>query len=402
MKEADRSKEYRDLRTGFWGVVRRELRHIRGYWRRYVMLVLILPLVSFALVWGLFYNQYPQELPVAVVDLDHSSLSRKLANMIDATSTMRVAWQPTDPAAAHELILSGKVYAAIIIPRQLERDLKRGLGGEVTGYYNAQMLMPGSIISSTLSSVVVTVSAGVNYDSRQRRGEMPEAAMAHLEPIRLERHVAFNPQLNYLYFLASALCPTFLQIFIIMTTVMTVGGELKDGTAREWLGRAGGSLWRAVMGKLLIYFLVFSALSMVMLAFIINAFGVPVHGSIIYMVAATILLVLAYQACGLIMVALNPSMRMALSASSFFSGAAFAFVGLTFPLGGMPALAKTWSNLLPLTHYLHVFLEQVIRGADVAASLYDMLMLCGFIALGLLLMPLLKRHLADKRYWGLP
>ena len=68
----------------------------------------------------------------------------------------------------------------------------------------------------------------------------------------------------------------------------------------------------------------------------------------------------------------------------------------------MPALGKAWSNLLPLTHYLHVFLEQTVRGARLADSVPDMLLLCGFILLGLLLTPLLKPHMTDSRYWGRP
>ena len=401
MTANDRHRHAPDRRTGIRAVARRELGRIHRQ-PRYAMLMLVLPLISFALAWGLFFNQYPRDLPVAVVDLDHSSLSRQLSRLIDSAASMKVAYQPADPAAAKDLLLRGQAYAVVIMPRGLERDIKRGLGGDVIGYYNAQMLLPGSIISSSLGATVATASAGVNYQSRRRRGEMGEAARAHLEPVNLDRHVLFNPQLNYLYFLAAALCPTFLQIFVIMTIVLAIGEELKNGTARQWLDTAGGSVWRAMAGKLAVYFVAFGLLGWVMLAVILKGFGVPLRGCLVSLAAATILLILAGQACGLILVVLNPSLRMALSAASFYAGTAFAFVGLTFPQTGMPALAKAWSNLLPLTHYLHVFLEQTVRGADLADSVPDMLLLCGFVLLGLLLTPLLKRYLTDSRYWKRP
>lgn len=377
----------------------REMSQIRSH-SRYILAMIVLPLLSFALTWGLFSNQYPQNLPIAVVNLDHSSISRTVIKAIDATSAVEVSFQVSDPSQAKDLILRGKIYAFVILPHGLEEDILRGRGGEVIAYTNTQMLLPGSIISSSLNTAVATVSAGINFQSRQRRGEISEAAIDHLEPINLDRHALFNPQLNYMYFLAAALCPTFFQIFILMTVVMAMGSEFKNGTTDTWLETAGGSVWKAVTGKLAIYFITFSLLGLVMLVIILNGFGVPLRGSLLTLITATILLVLAYLSCGILLVFLCPSLRMALSLASFFSGTAFAFVGLTFPQSGMPALGKAWSNVLPLTHYLRVFLEQTIRNADLSESIPEILILFIFAMAGIGLIPLLKNHMQDSRYWG--
>ena len=388
-------------RTGLVAVAAREISRIRAH-SRYTLAIIVLPLLSFLLTWGLFSNQYPHDLPIAVVDLDHSSLSRTLVKAIDAASAIEVAYQASDPGEAMDLMMRGKIYASVVIPRNLEVDILRGLGGDVINYTNTQMLLPGSIISSSLSAVAATVSAGINFQSRLKRGEMEEAALSHLEPIDLDRHVLYNPQLNYMYFLSTALCPTFLQIFILMTAVMAMGSEFKNSTAKAWLAAAGGSVWRAVLGKLAVYFIAFSLVGLAMLAIILNGFGVPLRGSLASLIAATVSLVLAYLGCALILVVLSPSLRMALSLASFFSGTAFAFVGLTFPQSGMPALGKAWSNMLPITHYLHLFLEQTIRSADVRESVPDLLIILLFAGAGLCLIPLLKNHMQDSRYWGKP
>jgi len=387
-----------EFRRGFWSIVFREL-GIIGSHSRYILAIFVLPLVSFALTWGLFSNRYPQDLPVAVVDLDHSSLSRTIVRAIDASSVISAAFQTSDPSEATDLMLRGEIYAMVVLPIGLERDILEGKGGEVIGYTNAQMILPASIISSSLSAAIATVSAGINYQTRLKRGEMGEAALSHLEPVSLDRHVLYNPQLNYMYFLSTALCPTFLQIFILITAVMALGSEFKNATAAEWLDRAGGSVWRAVIGKLSVYFVLFSLLGMVMLAIILHGFGVPLRGSLGSLVAATILLVLAYLGCGVILVFLCPSLRMALSMASFFSGTAFAFVGLTFPQSGMPALGKAWSDILPLTHYLHVFLEQTIRRAPISESVPDLLILVSYLAAGFFLIPLLRGHMRNSVYW---
>jgi len=386
-------------RTGFLAVFGRELSRIREH-SRYPLAMFVLPLLSFILTWGLFSNKYPHELPIAVVDLDHTTLSRTVVRAVDAASTIRVAYQASDPSEARDLMMKGSIYAYIMIPQDLERDILDGKGGEITGYTNTQMLLPGSIISSSMSAAAATVSAGINYQSRIQRGAMQEQAINALDPVRLDRHVLFNPQLNYMYFLSAALCPTFLQIFVLMTTVMALGSEFKNRTAEKWLKKAGGSVWWAVTGKLSVYFISFSLVGLIMLTMILHGFGVPLRGSHASLIAGTIFLVLAYMACGIILVFLFPSLRMALSGASFFSGTAFAFVGLTFPHEGMPALGKAWSNMLPLTHYLHMFQEQTLRRADISVSIPDLLIMLVFIGAGYFLIPFLKSHMTDSRYWG--
>ncbi|EMS78834.1 ABC transporter permease [Desulfotignum phosphitoxidans] len=386
-------------RTGFLAVFAREFSHIRQH-ARYPLAMFVFPLLSFILIWGLFSEPYPRELPVAVVDLDHSKLSRSLIRAVDASPEIRVAFQAADPVEAKNLMLEGAVYAWLHIPKALEKDILEGKGGDVTGFINTQMLLPGSMVSSSLQATVSTLSAGLNIRSRMQGGAMPEKAMDLLDPVRIDRHVLFNPQLNYMYFLSAALCPTFLQIFVLMVTVMALGSEFKNRTAEHWLKTAGGSVWWAITGKLAVYFLCFSLVGLIMLAVIFPGFGVPLRGSCAVLMAGTLILILAYMACALVLVYLFPSLRMALSAASFFSGTAFAFVGITFPVEGMPALGKAWSSLLPLTHYLHLFQEQTLRQAPISLSVPDLLIMLGFVGAGYCLIPFFKRHMTDSRYWG--
>ncbi|MCA1792759.1 MAG: ABC transporter permease [Desulfotignum sp.] len=386
-------------RTGFLAVFAREISRIRQH-ARYPLAIFVFPLLSFLLIWGLFSRQYPHELPVAVVDLDHSKLSRSLIRAADASPVIRVAFQVADPVEAKNLMLAGAIYAWLHIPKDLEKDILEGKGGEVTNFTNTQMLLPGSIVSNSLQAVVSTISVGLNIRSRMQSGTMQEKAMGLLEPVGIDRHVLFNPQLNYMYFLSAALCPAFLQIFVLMVTVMALGSEFKNRTTEEWLKTAGGSVWWAITGKLAVYFLCFSMVGLVMLAIMFPGFGVPLRGSGASLMAGTLFLILAYMAYALILVFVFPSLRMALSASSFLSGTAFAFVGITFPLAGMPALGKAWSSLLPLTHYLHLFQEQTLRQAPVSVSVPDLLIMLGFIGAGFCLIPLFKHHMIDRRYWG--
>ena len=387
-------------RTGFVAVIVRELRRMISR-PLYFVVTLILPLLSFGIFWAIFHQGVPRDLPVAVYDADHSALSRRIIRMIDATSTIKVAYKVSDIGTGRKLILATKSYALIILPKDLERDVYSGKAPHIIEYYNNELLLPGSLINRDVRRVVGTVSAGADLRIRQKRSEMTEAAMAHLEPIKIESHILFNPYINFLYFLVSALLPTMLHIFVLTVSVFAIGVELKDGTAKEWLICAGGSTWRAVAAKLFPYTVIFVVLGLFMNSFLFRYLGVPLRGSSLLIMIATLLMILAYQAIGLLFVTVTANLRLALSFAAFYSSTAFAFVGITFPTMAMPLPGKIWGGILPLSYYLKIFVDQSIRGAAISASIPAMIALIVF----LFVVPIVpiwrfRKLMCDKRYWG--
>ena len=72
-------------------VLVRELKRIWAF-PSYMMLLTVLPVISFAFFAVVFENGIPHDLPIAVLDEDHSSLSRTLTQMIDAAPETAVRY----------------------------------------------------------------------------------------------------------------------------------------------------------------------------------------------------------------------------------------------------------------------------------------------------------------------
>ena len=389
-------------RPGLMCAASRELQRIRSR-PLYPMLLFVLPLISFALLWTIFSAGTAHDLPIAVIDQDGTPLSRRLVRMLDAAPSIAVSRQVGSGHAAEQLMLSGDIYGAVLIPKDLERDVYRGTPAVVTIYRNSQFMLPSGIIRRDALAAVGTLSAGIEISQREARGEPSSLAGERYEPIHTDSHPLFNPWLNYIYFLVSSLLPTMLQIFIIVTSVHAVGVELKDGTSGQWLDSAGGSVIRAVAGKMLPYAVSYSVLSIFMLALILKFMGVPLHGDLPTLIVGTLLFVFACQGLGVVLTACFANLRLATSSAAFMASPAFAFAGLTFPTSAMPPFATAWSMLLPLTHYLRLLVEQMMHGAPVSASLPELFLLAGFaVMLPLLAQPRLARVLNDERYWGKP
>ena len=364
--------------TGLRAVFLRELKRMAAS-RFYLWLMIVFPLLSFALLWATFQQQIPRNLPVAVYDADHSALSRQLTRMLDATSTLFVADVATDVETGKKFILEKKAYALIVFPLDFERDIKTGKSSPVVCFYNAQYLLAGSLVARAVRNVTTAASTTLNLRNRQKRGEMEPAAVIHTEAIRADMHGLFNPHLNYVYYLVNTLLPTMLQIFVLMVSVYALGIELKDGTAGEWFDAAGGNTLKAVAGKLLPHTLCFLCIGLFMNTLLFRFLDVPLRGSAAVIMLSTALFVCAYQSLALFFVAVTANMRLALSFSAFYAAPAFAFVGITFPTIGMPLPGKIWSSLLPLSHYLSILVDQSLGGAPVSLSLPSMAMLTAFI-----------------------
>jgi ABC-2 type transport system permease protein len=100
-------------------------------------------------------------------------------------------------------------------------------------------------------------------------------------------------------------------------------------------------------------------------------------------------------------VALFANLRFATSVAAFLASPAFAYAGITFPTMGMPAFARLWGNLLPLTHYLRLLVDQSMKGAPASVSWPSVLALLGFAVAPLLLAwPRLRRVASDPSFWG--
>lgn len=367
----------------------------------YLLITIILPLFSFLIFWLIFKSGVPLNLPVSVCDGDNSRTSRRIIRMLDSTIFLKVTGEVTSVQQGKKLILQGKSNALILLPKNMEKDILKGHSPRVVNFYNNEFLLIGSLVNREISSVIRTVSKGLNISSRQRKSEMAGTAMANTEPVAVKKHVLFNPYLNYFYFLTGTLQPTMLQIFIIVMTIFVFGIELKEGSAGELLKTGRGNLALVIIGKLLPYSLIYILLGLFMNIYLFRIPGFPFRGNLIVLVVATVLFVFAYQAIGMLIISMTANLRLALSVSGFYASTAFAFGGVTFPLMGMPLFAKLWSSILPLTYYIKIFVDQSMKGAPVVVSLPDLCSLLFFVIAGVGLSCLrIGGVLNDPAYWG--
>src|SRR5712671_2806931 len=180
----------RKLRPGFWLVFWRELTWLR---RRPFLLALttIAPLSLMALLTIVFSAGLATRLPIAVLDLDSSDLSRSIIRMVDATPDTAVAVRAGELAEGRGMILSGKVHGLLMLPQNLERDVFAGRRPEVVFFYNTQTLTTGNLAVRGINAALPTAAAGIRLSLRTAQGQPLDIAQADLQSIPVQTHALF-------------------------------------------------------------------------------------------------------------------------------------------------------------------------------------------------------------------
>lgn len=376
--------------------MRRELRILRD---RPVYLLASIGVMAFciAFFYTLLKEGLPQDLPIGVVDNDNSSLSRNIVRQIDATqlggTVMFGSYRQ-----AREAMQTGRISSFCVIPHGLYSDVLSGRQPELVFYVNSLYMVGGALAYKDLLTMGNMVSGGIKRELLRGKGMNDAAIMGQIQPIMVDAHQIGNPAVSYNVYLTNMLIPGILEMIVILVTVYALGSELKYGTSRHMLEKAGGSMSAAMAGKLLPYTVLFTAIGIVCELFLYHWAGFPLKGSIWNMFIAIFLLVIACEALAFFIVGLLPVLRLSLSIAALFSVLALSLTGFTFPVEALPACIRGLAAVFPLRHYYLIYVQESIFGSGFAGWYPQMIYLLLFLALPPLAYGRLRRAYIDLNF----
>lgn len=368
--------------------------------RVYLTTLLILPLATLLFFGVMFGRGSIANLPIVVVDNDHSSTSRQLIAMVNATRGIEVTFSSTSTIEAEKLLRRGDAYGMIFIPEGLEQNIYSSNRTDIECYISGTNLSASGVIESELQNCVRTLSAGVELSKLKVQGVNSHNAMQEIMPINFLTHIISNPYVNYGYYLAPIFMFMAIAIFTTLLTTYSVGRELYYSTAPKWMGIASNDTIAAIIGKLLpttIAMILFSQLSYFIIFIIM---GMECAGNYLFLSIGSTILILAYQSVALFITTITSNMRLALSLGGGYSVMAFTFSGITIPAMAMFAAIRPLTNIFPLTWFTEIFIDQAMRGTPITLSLNPLFSLLLFLFLPLFIIKRLQKITSEPQYWS--
>lgn len=388
-----------NVRRRIIAVFYRELTRVWHY-KAYLAVLTILPIISLCLFAYIFIEATPRNLPIAVLDMDHSSLSRQLKSMINATPDVEIRYSVTDAEEGCKLVREGRAHALLLIPSAFESDILNIKTTHLEAYISGSNILINGLTSKSLLTTATTFCKGVQIQALQKQGLSAEAATAIAMPVNFSKHVMFNPYINYSYYLSPSFMPMMLLIFTMLATIFAIGSELKYASAAEWMAVADGSVFVALFSKILPIFI--SMLIFLILMFCVQflIIGVPLNGHFSILALGGVVFIISYICIGITLITITADMRLALSLGGGYAVMAFSFSGLTFPLMAMHRGIRILSYIFPFSYFTDIVVDQAIRGAPISRSLYNICFMMLFWLLPLFVMGRFREICTQKKYWG--
>jgi len=339
-----------------------------------------------------------EKMPVAVVDLDQSSISRRLIHEMQATPSVSIPLLTSSYQEARIAMQQGKVYGIFVIPEGFYSDLVAFKRPRVDFYVNNAYTIGGNTAYKQFLTMVNLTSGAFQREVLRKKGMTDEMIMRRIQPVTIDAHMVANPWNNYSIYLVSTILPGILGLICLMLTVFAIGFELKMQTSREWLAAADGNYTIAMIGKLLPYTVIYVVLGIGCQLILFGFAGFPVNGSHWRLMLAMLLFVFAMEAMGIFLIGCLPTLRDAISIGALYSMLGFSLSGFTYPVMNMLPPVQALANLEPLRHYYKLYVNEALLTAPVENSLPSAFALCAFLLLALIISPRLHNALIYNNY----
>ena len=339
-----------------------------------------------------------EKMPVAVVDLDQTSISRRLCHEMQATPSVDIQLLTNSYPEAREAMQQGKIYGIFVIPENFYESLVAFKRPQVDFYVTNAYTVGGNTAYKQLLTMANLVSGAFQREVLRKKGLPDDVIMHRIQPVTIEGHMIANPWGNYSVYLVSTILPGILGLICIMLTIFAVGFELKMRTSHDWLRAAGGNYTVAMIGKLIPYTLIYIALGIGCHLILYHFAGFPVYGNHARLLFGLILFIFAMESMGIVLIGCLPTLRDAISIGALYSMLGFSLSGFTYPVMSMIPPVQALSNLEPLRHYYLIYVNEALMGAPVQNSLTPAFALCGFMLLSLCVAPRLHHALIYQNY----
>jgi ABC-2 type transport system permease protein len=357
----------------------------------------LLVLVGAITLYAFFYptpyrREVLKEVPVAVVDLDRTPLSRQLVRMADAHELVRVSARAGSLAEAERLVLGGAAGGVLAIPGGFERDVKRGATATVGVFADATYFLVYRQVLTGLAEATGALSAGVEVKRLQAQG-MPEAkARAFRDPLPLVTRPLFNPVEGYATYVVPGVLILILQQTLLIGIGLRGAADLSALGGGPLLSRAAAS----VAGRSLAFLLLYSVHALFYFGVVARLFGFPVRGGALAAAALVVPFLLATSFAGLALSVLFTRREAAIQTLLFTSLPAIFLAGFSWPPEALPGWLRVASQAIPSTSAIPALLRVNQAGASLSHVRPELAMLWGLAASYFVLAVLAQAHRAPR------
>jgi ABC-2 type transport system permease protein len=329
-------------------------KELRSFTQDYVLLGLVIYAFSLAIIsQAQSYSQEVHNASVAIVDEDHSELSRRIAGAF-----LPPYFQPPQPIAEREIIPlmnAGKFTFVIDIPPNFERDVLGKRNPALQLNVDATALVQAGLGSSYAQQII----------SNELRDFLSREEGTPLPPINLNVRIAYNPNIATAWFTSVMGIINSVTMLAIILAGAAIVREREHGTMDHLLVMPVTPFEIAVSKIWANGLVITVAAGLSLYGVVRGLLGIPVAGSIpLFMVGVAIYLFFAC-AIGIFLATIARSMPQLGLLYMLVYMPMNLLSGSNTPLESMPPWLATVMQASPSTHFVAFAQAILYRGAGI-------------------------------------
>ncbi len=352
--------------------------------RVFFLLAFIMP-VAWMVVFGYGMNMDTVNIPFAVLDQDHSAMSREYANhYIDSRYFSFKGYLP-DTHEGDRLLRAGKLRLVLVIPPRFEQDLKARRTVAIQSLLDGTFAYRVRGIAGYVDAINRDANSALQVQQlTERFGMPPSRAQVMVQPIHLEVRYLFNQALRSIWSVAPSLIMFTMMVSPAVLTSLSVVREKETGSIYNIYA---STVTRAeyLLGKLLPNIMISTVNTMVLWLIATLHFGAPFKGSLLFFFIASVVYVSCTCSIGFLVSTLVRTQGSALLITVILAIVpAVQFSGMFTPVAFLPDSSRLLAHLFPPMYYNNIVQGTFLKGTGWAILWSDVLFLAVYAA-GLLL-----------------
>ena len=356
----DEARRQRPLLRPFGRILaisRKEVRQLRRDRLTFAMVVAI-PILQLVL-FGYAINQDVRNLRAGVADLASTQSSRLLVADAEASQVVDVVTRVAGPEELERLLRQGRIDVGLYLPGDFEERIRADEGARTSG----------SRADRPAAQLLVDAGDPATLAAATGLVEMPLPARPGLEgphwrrpPPTFQIRPYYNPEGRSAVFIVPGLVGVILTMTMVLFTSVAIVRE-RERKNLELLITTPMKPVELMVGKILPYI----AIGLIQVGLVLGTgaliFRVPLRGSPVDVVAASLVFIVAALTLGLLISTVAKTQFQAFQLTFFTFLPQILLSGFMFPFAAMPRVARWIAEIFPLTHFLRVIRGILLRGA---------------------------------------
>jgi len=314
---------------------------------RSLALILLMPSMLLFL-FGYALRLDITNLPLGVLQYSHDATANAIVARFDGSNAFKVVREYTSRKQMEADLQSGTVSAALVVPRELSKDLARGEA-------SIQFILDGVDANSA--------RLARNYAQAILNDYLKQEGLVKL-PIEIEDRTWFNETKESKLAIVPGVIAVVMAVIGALMTSLTIAREMEQGNL-VMLRTTALTKNEFLLGKLLPYFVIGMGDLLVATLAAVYIFDVPLRGSpvALTLVSALFLIVVMLQGTLLSIVAGQQMLAAQMSLVSTFLPA-FLLSGFIFAIENMPTALQYFSLIVPARYYVALSKLIFLKGAS--------------------------------------